>query len=507
MSSSLALRQAQGEQVEGLTTSGEGFPTCRYNRLVRSCCILAIAVLVSPSTAAADERKPRDSQIEAIAADARAAPPEFAADLLLRLAASSKVIDPEWRRELLEDAYLVAYAAPEPYRRLAVSIPIDTRQSALARSSETALTRVSLQVRAAQLMAFVDPARARELFEWIDLNLESGTCDSPLVPVVDEYYTALAVLARTTFDAGTTGRGDALQFFDLYMWRAHLPTEMPAVARALRRFRPARDEALYLEGTFRLILESGLHDPRGFASVSIDLVSRMMELEDADRGLGIAGWNVTRALRAYLKARLQGTRCADSESDGLAVDAFNAALRRRNVTADAVAPLASADTRPSRMLARTRIDRYWQTPDARRLYDAAVRLRGTGRNPTPIAERRTEEWRNQAERLLVDLEQWTSTREAFERDRFYQKAALYVILADLVPSGALRTRTIRSFVEFLRHTDRDREGRTMWFMFVNQLLELARSADRATVLDALEEPYHPVLTPYARLERLRPTRK
>src|SRR5258705_1631848 len=114
----------------------------------------------------------------------------------------------------------------------------------------------------------------------------------------------------------------------------------------------------------------------------------MMELEDADRELGIVSWNVTRGVGAYLKARLQGTRCAARTSDGLAVDAFNFALRRRNVTADAVPPLAPADTRPSRTLGRARIDLYWQTPDARRLYDSALRLRGTGKNPTPIAERR-----------------------------------------------------------------------------------------------------------------------
>jgi hypothetical protein len=294
--------------------------------------------------------------------------------------------------------------------------------------------------------------------------------------VVDEYYTALAVLARTTFDADSEGRGDALRFFDLY-----------------------------LETTFQWVLESSLHDPRGFASVSVDLVSRLMELEDADRQLGIVTWNVTRALRGYLIARLQGTRCADSQFDGVAVESFNFALRRRNVLPAAVAPLGPNETRPSRTLGRARINVYWQTADARRLYDAAVRLRGPEKTPVSIQERRTAAWRLQAEHLLVDLEQWSGTREAIERDYFYQKAVLYTVLADLVPAGPLRVRALRSFVDFLRHTDRDRDGRAIWFMFVNRLLELARSADRATVLDALEESRHPVLALYGRLERLQAT--
>src|SRR4030095_9133749 len=98
-----------------------------------------------------------------IAADARAAPPEFAADVLMRLSASPKVVEQKWRGELLEEADLLAYSAPRPCRRTAASTTTDSRQSAQARSSDAALTRVSLQVRAAQLMASVDRERAREL--------------------------------------------------------------------------------------------------------------------------------------------------------------------------------------------------------------------------------------------------------------------------------------------------------------------------------------------------------
>src|SRR5262249_50376097 len=159
---------------------------------------------------------------------------------------------------------------------------------------DTGLTRVSLQLRAAQTMALVDPARAREMFEWIDLDLVPGTCESPIVPAVDEYYTTLAVLARTTFGTTAQGRSDAVRFLSFHMWRAHLPTEMPELARALRTFQPAADEAPFLASTFRWILESSLRDPRGFSSASTELVARMMELEDAYREVGVMNWFVTR---------------------------------------------------------------------------------------------------------------------------------------------------------------------------------------------------------------------
>ncbi len=78
---------------------------------------------------------------------------------------------------------------------------------------------------------------------------------------------------------------------------------------------------------------------------------------------------------------------------------------------------------------------------------------------------------------------------------------LYTLLIDLVPATPLRTRTLRSFVEFLRTSDRDRANRTLWFAFANRLIELTRSADRNVVLELLEDSRHPVLTLYGRVER------
>jgi hypothetical protein len=477
---------------------------------MRAAATSLVLALLSASLAAAQDRadppaQGHDAVIEALVNDARAAPPEFAADVLLRLAGASRV-GPARRREILEEAYLRAYAASESYRLAAAnSTPVDTRQNAQVIASGTALTRISLQVRVAEEMASVEPARAREMFEWIDLDLAPSRCESPIVAAVDEYYIGLAVLARMTFGNDFQGRSDALRFMSTFMWRAHLPVEMPAVAQALRRFRPTIDEAPYLEGAFRWILESSTRDPRGFSTASPDLVVQMMALEDADRTLGMPYWNVTRALRDYLVTQFRGPRCNDSLTDGPTVEAFNAALKRRGILPETIAPLTASETRPSAMLGSATIDKYWQTIDARRLYEAGVRLRGPDKNPVPDRIRLTAAWQNQAEHLLTDLEQWSGSRERYERDYLYQKAMLYTLLVDLVPASALRTRTLRSFLDFLRHADRDRDNRLLWFAFADRLIELTRTADRAFVLDLLEDSRHPVLALYGRVERLRST--
>jgi hypothetical protein len=444
----------------------------------------------------------RDPAIERLVADAAIVPPEFAADALLRISTMPKV-DTAWRRELLDAAYMTAYGAPEQYRRGTTrQIPPDSRQGAQLFAYATALTRVTLQIRAVQQMAFVDPERARDLFEWTDLNLAPGTCADPLVPVVDDYYSTLGLIARTTY---SHNRADALTFLELYLWRAHLPSEMPPVARAIERFRSGPVEAAYLEGLFRLILQGGSADAPGFASAALDVISRSTDLQIADTGIGVPGSTVMDGLRSYLVAQLKSPRCVDNVTAALTASTFNSALRRARSDAE-VQPLAGDAVRLPATAGSARIELYWQSGDAVRLHDAAARLHGPGVAPLPLRVRQSADWRNQAERLLTDVEQWSGRSEAAERDYFYQKSVLFAWMLDQMPASPVRTRALRAFVEFLRRSESDVDRRALWFAFVNRLLEMSRGPFRGEVLGAMEDSSHPVLWLYARLERLAPER-
>ena len=459
----------------------------------------AALLVAAPAEVRAQGKPPqRDPVLEALVVDAADLPPDFASDALIRLASSPKIVDPEWRRDLLDEAFVRAYGVGEPYRRNSTTpIPPDSRQGAEQLAFATSLTRVSLQVRAAQLMAFSDHARGRELFEWIDFDIAPVGCDEALVPSVDEYYNALSLLARTTFG---DDRGEALRFLSLYLWRAHLPSEMPAVARALEHFRPRPDEAAFLESLFRWILDAGATDARGFSSAGLDIVSRTADLHQSYRALGAGSVRVLDNLRPYLLAQLQAPRCADSVAESQTPDSFNAARTRLKIEED-VKPITPDAVRSSRVLSPAHIELYWQTLEARRLHDDALRLRGTSQQPVSESIRRTSEWRNQAERLLTDVEQWTGRREAQERDYFYQKSKLFEELIDLMLPGAARTRAIRAFVEFMRHADANRAYRPLWFAFLIRLLETAHAGAGAEIFAALVDSHHPVLAFYGRLER------
>jgi hypothetical protein len=445
----------------------------------------------------AQDPAPRDPLLVALADDAANAPPEFAADALIRIASSSRMLDIRWRRDLLNEAFMRAYGVREPYRRATTQrIPPDTRQGAQQLAYTAALTRLSLQVRAAQSMAYADAERARELFEWIDLDVTPASCADPLVPAVDEYYSALSRLARTTFP---DDRAEAMRFFTFYLWRAHLPSEMPAVAKALETFEPRPEEAPYLEGLYHWILLGGASDARGFSSSALDVVSRTAELHQAYRMRGASSVRMLDAVRPYLVTQLKAPRCSDSVSESQTPAAFNAVIRRLRLE-DEVKPIDANSVRPSRMLGAARIDPYWQTADARRLYDGWIRIRGIGNSLPSERVRQTLEWRAQAEKLLTELELWNGRREADERDYLYQKATLFTGLIDLMLPSPERTRAVRSMIDFLSHAD-DRDRRALWFAFVERLIDQARGSGRGEILRALEDSQHPILSLYARLER------
>jgi hypothetical protein len=473
-------------------------------RVMREVAVLCVVLVTASSLAfAADAPPRRDPALVALASDAAAVPSEFSADALIRIAGSAKVTDRRWKRQLLDEAFMAAYGAVTPYRRTAPTswVPRDSRQGAETQAEDAPITRVSLQTRVAQLMATIAPDRARELFEWIDLNLAPARCDDALVPVVDEYYTTVSLIARETFRRDE--RGEALRFLEYYLWRAHLPTELPAVAVAVERFRPNASEATYFEGFLNSLMDAGSSDPRSFSTANIDIVGRFADLQFEDRERHVPGWYLMESLRKYLVKHLAGPRCADSVTESLLPSTFNMALRLLHADED-VKPIEASQIRPSQLLRGARIDLYWQTGNARRLFETWTRLHGPAKEPVPERIRRSDEWRDGAERFVTDLEQWTGRGEASDRDYFYEKGTLYTNILGLMPPSSVRSRTLTSFMHFLRHENSDRSRRALWFVFVTRLIELARGDLRREMLDAMESSGDAVLSLYGRLERMVP---
>jgi hypothetical protein len=249
----------------------------------------------------------------------------------------------------------------------------------------------------------------------------------------------------------------------------------------------------------RVLLETSEASARGFATAGSETILRVAELEVADRALGIDVAPLSNGLRRHLIDQSR-TQCGDAGAAPALVDAFNA-LRLRTGNDPAVSILSAADVRPARVLGRARIDALWQTPDARRLHDESLDLRGTGSQPIPLRLRLAREWLTRAELHLVHLDQWSGLGEPAAGDYFFEKGILYIGLIDLVPRGALRTHVLRSFAEFLRHAE-GQERRQLWFAVATRLIELTHSEDAAQVLPILERSGDPVLSLYGHAARV-----
>ena len=429
-------------------------------------------------------------------------PAELAADVLLRLAASPRVEDADWKRELIDEAWNRSFSAREPFRRAARDAPEDSRAAADTQAFETRLDRVNLQARAVVQTLPLSASRAREMFEWIDFELKPERCEDPLVPVLDDYYRALAAVARGGFGNSFMERADALWFFQLYMWKASRPTEMVSIARAALQYKASPSEAQYLESVLQWIFEHSVQDARAFAASGVDLAAGIADLDAYDVGQNVHGGTLLRAFRRYLISQASGPRCLDSQAEVASIDAFNRMVNRRAREIADLRSITRSDVRPSRVLGAARFDRMWQTAESRRLRSEAAALFGNGLRPHTEAFKNGREWQDGARRFLEDLERWNGAHEPNDRDYYGEKVVLLTGLLEIAPQGAIRTRALSDVVAFLRRTS-GREAPNAWYAHVTRLIDLARGGDRQPILSALENSDEPALITYARLERMR----
>src|SRR5208282_2243588 len=90
---------------------------------------LAAVLILATALNAGEERKPElPPSVRPLVDLARAAPPEFFADTIVRLVEAGKIPQPELQVQLLEDAFVIAAGAKQPLRMAGLpSIPPDTR--------------------------------------------------------------------------------------------------------------------------------------------------------------------------------------------------------------------------------------------------------------------------------------------------------------------------------------------------------------------------------------------
>src|SRR5205085_11555069 len=107
---------------------------------------LGVAWWVMASTHVKAAPAASQEDVAALIREASSAPPEFAADLLMRLAVAPILTDAARRRELLETAFIRAYGAQESHKWTAPFAAPDSRTGAASRAYATGLDMLTLQL-------------------------------------------------------------------------------------------------------------------------------------------------------------------------------------------------------------------------------------------------------------------------------------------------------------------------------------------------------------------------
>ena len=345
--------------------------------------IALVAFLLWPRSARHSRRGvPGGPRTGRARSDRAHAPSGVRDDVLLRLAGSPRVVDPAWKRELLEEAWDRTHFIQEPYRRAAPGAPADSRAAMLTDAYDMKLDRVSLQARAARAMLALSPARAREMFEWIDFRAAAAVVRGTAGPGARRLLRHARRHRAPTFGTSFLERRPTrCRTSSSTCGRRHV---QPRCCRL-----PRRSSAT---GRRRRGALSGDACCSGFSSTASP--SRAASPPSGRRwsrrsaismpgiaALGVRNATALRALRRYLVAQVSGPRCADSRRR----------TARSMVQPPRREPLGTrphADFRlrvlgPSRILAPARLDRLWQTGESRRLRRRGRRARSaTGRRRT-----------------------------------------------------------------------------------------------------------------------------
>ena len=451
----------------------------------------------------------RPKEVLGLVDQARALPPEFSADTLLRIAGSPLVTEPAWKRELIEEAFRTGSHAQLPFRRRGGPYT-DERTSHEA--WDHGLEALTLQTRAVEAMILLDPLRARTMYEEIVLpGLGNPTCQEILTPNVDAYYeTALKVFERGYTEKERL-KGEPLHLLESRVQTMQAPEQVPPVSKLILGANVTPAERERLRGSFAVALDRVKGSDRVYARTEFDL-ARMLAgvLRTGDTAGALMA-----AMRSYLVRQVSGPRCSESFSAknvGNSVRDFNLLVQQLNDGGADYTKISPEESTPLKDEGTYKDDQFWQSPRSKQVLDALKWL-NHGNRDLPgdnrfwtLEERSTMEWNTHYLDTLKLIEGWKPDEEPAPEDYYAMKAHAYMLLAGLVPPGKARDNAMGIYRSFLEQSYFLIENHNFWFTDVGFMLNTARAAkdpnDRNWMLDELSRSANPVIALCARLEEL-----
>jgi len=428
---------------------------------------LALALLSATLLNAAAPQLPEPYQ--SIASLAYAAPPEFAADTLLRMVEFGKLADPGQRRDLIEQAFRLASGTKFPVRLVGLpGTTADTRSGSLSKAYGLKLDALSLESRAVRDMLPLDPAKAREMFQEIARPaLPALTCDDALVYDVSDYYQALGAVVDSAFTRKERAKEEHLNFLLDFLGQAASPAQLLALVPVVQGAGVTPQQRELLWARFNGLLETLQPDDRSFSA-----------------SLGLFGAMSAPEMQVSLeKYRQRGHVC---ETDSAPADRSRSTSQQQNT--------------PS----TPKLERYWQSAQAQTLFQAGQGLRfSSQRDLRSEADRATPQWQQQLADYLGQLAGWTPDQEKSEADYYHQKCDVYQSVVELVPPGPEQDKLLEDYVAFISDSNLYQQSPAEWFLGPAALMERLQSDSQELrrVFAAFLASGNPVLALEARLRQ------
>jgi len=429
---------------------------------------LPVLVLLPALAAAAG---PSSLEIQSVVDLAHSAPPEVAADALIRVAALDQLAKTR-RVELLEQAFALAPFSAQPYKRrtgLARSIG---PSGFLNRAYEQDLDTLSLQLRAVEGLLPLAPQKAREHFlEITPLRLPQLSCDDFLVYDVDRFYDVLGRVAAQTFSAKEVRDEEPAKFLAGYIATVSSAAQVAPVARLLEGAAGKDTEFQSLITAFAGALARISSDDRSFLYGANAAGPAIQRLADQSQRRQISPMVLLEAYRRFLNSNLAGTRCADDTQNVWAAPAANvAAYFNDKLAIPPLSPIDMSSITPAKSDGEVKGLAWCEDPECRAMRDQFQALifgeNGAASQPQ---QREQNEWQSRARDFLGALAAWTQSTGIGPVEHFREKIALFSELVVIVPNGPAREFVLQSMLGFLIQNRLPPENRFEWLLPVSQL--------------------------------------
>lgn len=444
-----------------------------------------------------DRIKNRNQDLVRLIDELRVSPPEFAADSMIKLSAHPE-IDNDWKEEILEEAFRIAFGTQHPYKlKYLDTLPTETRTGYKGMAFDLRMDRMSLQLLAIINLIRLAPAKARALWNEMEKpRLVPLKCQDSLVYDLSLYYFAMMEIARKTFTPEETQIGEDVRFVDSHIVNIASPVEVIDAAQAIKDFKTTRIQFNALVETYSLALKNVAKDNRSFWARSDHVSSAALALAaECERRIFPSDFLIGH-FRDYLAGQLSAPRCFDNligDPRSVPPPKFVTDLNQTLKLYEYIPQLTNDDIWPRKIEGAASYNLYWTTPQASSLYEKIRVLRygppdksaasdkqtaraNSNRTPNPLSfeARQSSQWQYQLSDFLGEMSRWKPEHEATKDDYFHQKCQLFNDLLELAPNSTMRLTTIADYMAFLEQHRFERESFIEWYLHVTDLLRRLR---------------------------------